>query len=57
MPFIQHNDSRRVDTHKDPILLAPGVIERHKRRRPLIRPGHWIGAIAAVIVSIAIWHH
>lgn len=57
MPFIQHNDSRRVDTHKDPILLAPGVIERHKRRRPLIRPGHWIGAIAAVIVLIAIWHH
>lgn len=57
MQFIQHNDSRRVDTHKDPVLLAPGVIERHKRRHRLIRPGHWIGAIAAVIVSIAIWHH
>lgn len=44
MQFIQHNDSRRVDTHKDPVLLAPGSIERHTRPRR-IKPWLIVGLV------------
>ena len=53
MTFIQHDGSRRVDTRKDPILLAPGSIERFKRPRNF-RVGLVVGALLLVVVGWAV---